>query len=44
MKKTLFLSFCALILSASSGAVVAQDYDYHPTLSDNFTISLGWFS
>ena len=43
MKKALLLSFCALILSASSGAVMAQDYDYHPALSDNFTISLGWF-
>ena len=43
MKKALLLSFCILILAASSGAVMAQDYDYHPALSDNFSISLGWF-
>ena len=32
---------CALVLSSFSGAVLAQDYDYHPALSDSFTAYLG---
>jgi len=32
----------ALVLSSFSAAAMAQEYDYHPTLSDNFTASLGW--
>ena len=39
MKKLLSLSFITLALSAASSAVMAQDY--HPFLSDNFTVSLG---
>jgi len=35
------LFFSALVLSWFSGPVLAQDYDYHPTLSDTFTASLG---
>lgn len=42
MKKGICLIAAALILS-SSGTVLAQDYDFHPTLSDSFDISLGWF-
>jgi len=35
--------FCIsmLLLSSFSAAALAQDYDYHPTLSDTFTASLG---
>ena len=44
MKKTSQLCFCALILLLMSGTVLAQeDYEYHPALSDNFEISVGWF-
>lgn len=32
----------ALILSAASTAATAQDYEYHPMLSDNFTASVGY--
>jgi len=32
---------CALVLSSFSGAVLAQDYDYHPALSDSFSAYLG---
>ena len=39
MKKLLSLGFITLALSAASSAVMAQDY--HPFLSDNFTVSLG---
>jgi hypothetical protein len=41
MKKLFTLCFIALTLSATSNAVMAQDFDYHPYLSDNFTVSLG---
>jgi len=37
-----FLLFVISILMFS-GAVLAQDYDYHPGLSDNFTVILGAF-
>lgn len=30
------------LLSAISGSVLAQDYDYHPIISDNFNASLGY--
>lgn len=39
MKKLLAFGFITLVLSAASSAVMAQDY--HPYLSDNFTVSLG---
>ncbi|MFC1776797.1 hypothetical protein ACFL3I_05600 [Pseudomonadota bacterium] len=42
MKCRLCLALSALILSAASGIVLAQDYDYHPFLSDNFNASLGY--
>ena len=43
MKKgTWFLMSITLIL-LSSGTVLAQDFEYHPSLSDNFTVSLGAF-
>ena len=39
MKKILALGFITLALSAAASAVMAQDY--HPFLSNNFTVSLG---
>jgi hypothetical protein len=41
MKKIVFLCISALLLSLASSALLAQDYDYHPYLSDSFTVSLG---
>jgi hypothetical protein len=41
MKKTVFLCLSALILSQASSALLAQDYDYHPLLSDTFDVSVG---
>ncbi len=38
------LTFClvsAMLLTGSEVAV-AQDYEYHPYLSDNYTVNLGW--
>ena len=32
----------AFLLAASPGALLAQDYEYHPALSDNFTATLGY--
>lgn len=32
----------ALLLTTVSAPVLAQDYEYHPALSDNFTASIGW--
>jgi len=43
MKKGLKLSLFAMILAAPFGTVFAQDYDYHPALSDNFILSVGAF-
>jgi len=41
MKKGLyFLLFSAVLLSAP-GTLLAQDYEYHPALSDNFSAVLG---
>jgi len=31
-----------LFLTATPGAVLAQDYDYHPAISDNFTAAIGY--
>ncbi|MDX2418515.1 MAG: hypothetical protein QNK19_13725 [Xanthomonadales bacterium] len=42
MNYKLGLVLSAMILSAIPGVVLAQDYDYHPILSDNFTASLGF--
>ncbi len=45
MKKEIYAHSCALILMAVSGNLLAQqDYEYHPALSDNFSISFGLFS
>ncbi len=41
MKGLLSLSLFAVILMVSPGILLAQDYDYHPFLSDSFTVSLG---
>jgi len=41
MNKKLTICLSALVLSSASGALLAQDYDYHPYLSDSFTVSLG---
>lgn len=35
------LYFALLATSIIPGAALAQDYDFHPTLSDNFTATLG---
>lgn len=42
MNKLIALCLTALLLLLSSGFAAAQDYDYHPYLSDNFYASLGW--
>lgn len=42
MKIRYGLSLSALILSVTPIVVMAQDYDYHPVLSDNFNASLGY--
>ena len=41
MNKNLFLSISALILLSASSVLLAQDYAYHPELSDSFTVTLG---
>ena len=41
MKKGLFILLSSAILLATSGALLAQDYEYHPVLSDNFSATLG---
>ncbi len=43
MKENLGLSLLAVALLAVSGTTLAQDYEYHPGLSDHFDASLGWF-
>jgi hypothetical protein len=42
MKHLLCTSLAVLVLSATSTAVLAQSYEYHPVLSDNFSASLGY--
>lgn len=41
MKHHLYLYLSALILSTVPASLLAQEYDYHPALSDNFTASFG---
>ena len=41
MKKLVPLSLFAVTLIILPGLIVAQDYDYHPNLSDSFSVSLG---
>jgi len=41
MKNQLYLYLTAMILLSAPVTLLAQEYDYHPFLSDNFTASLG---
>ncbi len=41
MINKLRLSLAALVLSSAPGVLLAQDYDYHPFISDSFSVSLG---
>jgi hypothetical protein len=41
MINKLRLTLAALILSSAPGVLLAQDYDYHPFISDSFSVSLG---
>jgi len=43
MNKRLPLWLSAVILTGASGAVIAQDSDYHSALSDNFIFGVGAF-
>ena len=43
MNKRLCSWLTAAILACASGAALAQDYDYHPALSDNFIFAAGAF-
>lgn len=42
MKNRIKPVLIALLLAASPSALMAQDYEYHPALSDNFTATLGY--
>ena len=42
MKYRLSLILSALLLTTVPAVVLAQGYEYHPALSDNFTASLGY--
>ena len=41
MNKGLYFWLSSAILLSASGTLLAQDYDYHPALSDNFSAILG---
>jgi hypothetical protein len=41
MNKKLSMCLSVLIVSSASGALMAQDSDYHPYLSNSLTVSLG---
>jgi hypothetical protein len=41
MNKGLCLWLSSVVLWSASGTLFAQDYDYHPALSDSFSASLG---
>ena len=43
MKKGTCYLLSMILILLSSGTVLAQDFEYHPSLSDNFTVSLGAF-
>ncbi len=44
MKQGIYFYLCAFFLSSVPGDLLAQDdFEYHPALSDNFTVSLGAF-
>lgn len=42
MMKSLALGLTTLVLVSLTAPASAQDYDYHPALSDNFTATIGW--
>lgn len=42
MKSKIYLLIALLVLSASPLTLLAQEYDYHPFLSDSFSASLGY--
>jgi len=42
MKNRSGLFLCVLLLAMTPGVLMAQDYDYHPALSDNFIANLGY--
>lgn len=41
MNKGLCICLTSIVLLSASGTLIAQDYDYHPALSDNFSAILG---
>ena len=41
MNKGIYLIIAVIFIS--SAPLAAQDYDFHPILSDSFDVSLGWF-
>lgn len=41
MIKVVSLCVAGLVMSSYASTVMAQDYDYHPYLSDSFTVSVG---
>ena len=43
MKKGHALTLSAIVLTSLSGTLLAQDSDYHPTMTDNFLLSVGAF-
>ena len=43
MKNKLALGLCAVAFSLASGTAAAQDYEYHPVLTDNFDVFVGYF-
>ena len=43
MKKGMSLCLSIIVAGMFSGTVLAEDFEYHPALSDNFSIALGAF-
>lgn len=41
MKKSLCICLSSIVLLSAPGTLLAQDYEYHPALSDNFSAILG---
>jgi hypothetical protein len=41
MKKRLYFCLSVFVMLSAHGVLLAQDYEYHPALSDNFTAVLG---
>jgi len=41
MKKGPYFWLFSIVLLSTSGTILAQDYEYHPALSDNFSVILG---